>query len=50
MVHRRSEYKDCIHKAKLMYNKSKANKLLLARHKNARMYWQMLRDSCGIKI
>jgi len=32
-----------------MYDKSKTNKLLLARHKNARLYWQMLKDSCGIK-
>jgi len=49
MVHRRSEYQDCIRKAKFMYNNSKTNTLLLARHKNARLYWQMLKYSCGIK-
>ena len=32
-----------------MYDKSKTNKLLLARHKDARLYWQMLKDTCGIK-
>ncbi len=45
----RSEYKSTIRKCKFKYDLEKTKKLENARFKNAKMYWNMLKESAGIK-
>lgn len=49
MIKTRSDYKNCIRRAKCDYDKTETDKLLLARSNNAKLYWRMLKGSCGIK-
>jgi hypothetical protein len=49
MVKARSDYKSTIRKCRYDYDKEKTNKLLCNRHKNARLYWNMLKEAAGIK-
>ena len=49
MINKRSEYKQCIRRARFDYDRAETQKLLSAREKNAKLYWKMLKGSCGIK-
>ena len=49
MIHARSRYKACIRNAKFEHDKHETRKLLEAKHKNAKLYWKMLKHSAGIK-
>ena len=42
-------YKTCIRKCKYEHDKSETYKLVQAKHKNAKLYWNMLKESAGIK-
>ena len=49
MVKARSEYKSTIRKCKYEYDKSKTQKLVQAKYKNAKLYWNMLQESSGLR-
>ena len=49
MVKARSEYKSTIRKCKYEYDKSKTQKLVQAKYKNAKLYWNMLKESSGLR-
>lgn len=45
----RSEYKIAIRKARYSFDKQKTERLENARFKNARLYWNLLKETAGIK-
>ena len=45
----RSEYKTAIRKARYSFDKKKTERLENARFKNARQYWNLLKETAGIK-
>ncbi|XP_053393684.1 uncharacterized protein LOC128555432 [Mercenaria mercenaria] len=49
MVCKRLQYKACIRKARLNYDRSETQKLLDSRKKNAKLYWKMLKGAAGVK-
>ena len=49
MVKSRSEYKTTIRKARYDYDKKKTMRLENARFKNAKLYWNLLKESAGVK-
>lgn len=49
LVKSRSDYKCIIRKCKYNYDKQNTLKLEQNRFKNAKLYWNMLKESCGIK-
>lgn len=49
LVKSRSVYKSTIRKSKYSYDKQNTIKLEQNRFKNAKLYWKMLKESCGIK-
>ena len=49
MVKARSEYKSTLRKCKYEHDKTKTQKLVHAKYKNAKLYWNMLKESSGIK-
>ena len=48
MVNARSSYKSCIRKCRFLYDKDETLKLLNARHDNAKLYWNMLKQKSGV--
>ena len=49
MVKARSEYKTVLRKCKYEYDKKKTESLINAKFKNAKLYWNLLKSSAGIK-
>ncbi|XP_053383852.1 uncharacterized protein LOC128550031 [Mercenaria mercenaria] len=49
MVQARSIYKNTLRKCRYNFDKEKTSKLVNARFKNARLYWNMLKESAGVK-
>ena len=49
MVQARPEYKTTIRKARYDYDKKKTMRLENARFKNAKLYWNLLKESTGVK-
>ena len=49
MVKARSEYKSLIRKCRYNYDKEKTSRFITAKHKNARMYWNMLKEAAGMR-
>ena len=49
MTRARTAYKSCIRKCKFDYDKLQTENLIKARHKNAKIYWNMLKKCAGIK-
>ena len=49
MVKARSEYKVALRKARYEYDKQKTLRLENARFKNAKLYWNLLKESAGVK-
>ncbi|MES9880123.1 MAG: reverse transcriptase family protein, partial [Sedimenticola sp.] len=48
LVKSRSDYKQCLRKCKYEQAKSQTTKLLQARLKNAKQYWQLLKETAGM--
>ena len=48
MTRARSSYTECIRKCKLVYDNKQTDKLITARYKNSKMYWNMLKSCAGI--
>ena len=46
--HARSVYKTCIRKQRFMYDKTQTKQLEQARYKNAKQYWNMLKQTAGV--
>ena len=49
MVNARSQYKTCLRNSKFEYDKLQTSKLQDARFKNAKIYWNMLKQSAHVK-
>ena len=49
MVKARSDYKMTLHKARYTYDKEKTKRFEDAKFKNAKLYWNLLKESAGIK-
>ena len=49
MVNARSEYKTMLRKCKYEYDKKKTESFINAKFKNAKLYWNLLKSSAGIK-
>ena len=49
MTKARSEYKIAMRKARYDYDKKKTERLENARFKNARLYWNLLKETAGVK-
>jgi len=49
MISARSDYNSCIRKSKYSYDYLQTTKLVQARFRNARLYWNMLKQSAGMK-
>ena len=45
----RSEYKSLIRKCRFEYDKEKTAHFVNAKYKNARLYWNLLKDSAGVR-
>ncbi len=48
LVKSRTEYKQCLRKCRYQQAKIQTNKLLQARTKNAKQYWQLLKEVAGV--
>ena len=48
-VKARSEYKSILRKKRYDYDKKQTNRFVNAKHKNAKLYWSMLKESAGVK-
>jgi len=48
LSHARSAYKTCIRKQRFMYDKTQTKRLEQARYKNAKQYWNMLKQTDGV--
>lgn len=49
MVKARSEYKSMIRKCRYEYDKEKTSRFINAKFKDAKLYWNMLKETAGIK-
>jgi len=49
MVSGRSQFKCCVRKCKFDYDNLQTSKLIEARHKHAKLYWNMLKRSAHVK-
>lgn len=49
MIHARSQYKACLRKSRFNFDKCQTKKLVDSRFKNAKMYWDMLKQCAGVK-
>ena len=49
MVKARSEYKSLIRKCRYEYDKEKTSRFVNAKYKNARLYWNLLKDTAGVR-
>ena len=49
MIQARSDYKNILRKARYEYDKQKTMRLENARFKNAKLYWNLLKESAGVK-
>ena len=49
MVKARSDYKTFIRKCRYNYDKEKTSRFVNAKYKNAKLYWNLLKDAAGIK-
>ena len=49
MVKARSEYKSVLRKSRSEYDKKKTERFVNAKFKNAKLYWNLLKSSAGIK-
>ena len=49
MVKARSEYKSLLRKSRYEYAKNKTFKFVNAKYKNATLYWNLLKESAGMK-
>ena len=49
MIQARSDYKNVLRKARYEYDKQKTMRLENARFKNAKLYWNLLKESAGVK-
>jgi hypothetical protein len=49
MVAARSQYKACVRKCKLEYDKRETEKLNKAKHNNVKLYWNMLKKCAGVR-
>ena len=48
MISARSDYNSCIRKSKYSYDHLQTTKLVQARFRNARLDWNMLKQSAGM--
>lgn len=49
MVKARSEYKSLLRKCRYEYDKNKTYEFVNAKYKNAKLYWNLLKESAGVK-
>lgn len=49
MVKARSEYKSMLRKCRYEYDKNKTSQLINAKYKNAKMYWNLLKESASVR-
>ena len=49
MVKARSEYKTTIRKSRYEYDREKTNKFFNSKNKNAKQYWNMLKELAHVK-
>ena len=49
MVKARSEYKSMIRTCRYEYDKEKTSRLINAKFKDAKLYWNMIKETAGIK-
>ena len=49
MIHARSQYKACLRKSTFNFDKCQTKKLVDSRFKNAKKYWDMLKQCPGVK-
>ena len=49
MIQAQSDYKNVLRKARYEYDKQKTMRLENARFKNAKLYWNLLKESAGVK-
>ncbi|MCG8034648.1 MAG: endonuclease/exonuclease/phosphatase family protein, partial [Candidatus Thiodiazotropha taylori] len=49
MVRARSEYKTVLRRCKYEYDKEKTNKFITSKNKNAKLYWNMLKELAHVK-
>ena len=49
LVKARSEYKSLIRKCRYQYDKEKTSRFVNAKYKNARLYWNLLKDASGLR-
>ena len=49
MVKARSEYKTVLRKCKYEYDKKQTDRFINAKLKNAKLYWNLLKSSAGVK-
>ena len=49
LVRARSDYKSFIRKCRYNYDKDKTSQFVNAKYKNAKMYWNLLKEAAGIK-
>ena len=49
MVKARSEYKSLLRKCRYKYDKEKTSRFLNAKYKDAKMYWNLLKEEAGIR-
>ena len=49
MVKARSEYKTILRKCRYEYDKNKTSRFINAKYKNAKMYWNLLKESAGVR-
>ena len=49
MVKARSEYKSTLRKCRYEYDKKKTSRFINAKYKDAKMYWNLLKESAGVR-
>ena len=49
LVKARSEYKAILRKCRYEYDRERTSRFVNARYKDARLYWNLLKESAGIK-